>query len=262
MTKEERNKLIQDYDAVYNRWLKDESLKREEQDELKREFRRIKLAYFAGLPRQALSRCPYTSSPLVRVFDPWSVDGYWWQENELANYEEPAASPTFAVLTGAVNLNGRPPQGGPRKEAHIGPDIPFVIPRLLQMPSMVAVISCVNMDCGYKACPIAYFSKEKPKPGTLTSTWRRTSYDWRDERNAPCFSYPTDPWDFELEPWIQQGKVLWIEPNDPNLKLLGKADSRCPYVGLPGNRLRQIITADKLRTEPPPAGEVIDPFNE
>lgn len=265
MTKEERNRIIQDYESVYNRWLKankDGSLKPDELDELKREFRRLKSEYFAGLPRQAVSRCPHTAAPLVRVFDPWSVDGYWWQEGELAAYDEPVAGPTFAVLTGAVNLNGHPPKGGPRKEAHIGPDVPFVIPRLLKLPSMVAVISCVDMDCGYKAYPIAYFSQEKPKPGSLTSTWRRTSYEWRDEKNAPCFGYPTDPWDFELEPWIQQGKVMWIEPNDRGLKLVGKADGRCPYVGLPGQRGRQIIKGERLRMEPPPAGEVINPFSE
>lgn len=265
MTKEERNKAIQDYEATYNRWIqayKTDSLKPAELDELKREVQRLKSSYFAGLPRQALSRCPHTSTPLVRVFDPWAADGYWWQEGELAAYDEPVAGPTFAVLTGAMNLKERPPRGGPRKEAYVGPAVPFVIPRLLKLPSMVAVISCVSMDCGYEAYPIAYFSKEKPKPGSLTPTWRRTSYEWRDEKGAPCFSYPTDPWDFELEPWIQQGKIIWIEPNDRNLKLVGKADGRCPYVGLPGQRARQIIKGEKLRMEPPPAGEVINPFSE
>jgi hypothetical protein len=55
---------------------------------------------------------------------------------------------------------------------------------------------------------------------------------------------------------------MWIEPNDPHLKLRGKADGRCPYLGLAGPRLRQIITGERLRTEPPPKGEVINPFSE
>src|SRR5688572_7891562 len=128
MTKDERDKLIADYESTYERWIKgikDGSLKSEEADELKREVRRLKNAYFAGLPRMTLSRCPFTSAPLVKAFDPWGVDGYWWQEDESAAFQEPPPPPTFAVLTGAVHLNGRPPKGGPRKPAHIGPDAPF-----------------------------------------------------------------------------------------------------------------------------------------
>ena len=110
LTKDERDQLIREHEVTYERWIKgikDGSLKSAEADELKREVRRLKAAYFAGLPRMTLGRCPFTSAPLVKAFDPWGVDGYWWQEEESAAFEEPAPPPAFAVLTGAVNLNGK-----------------------------------------------------------------------------------------------------------------------------------------------------------
>lgn len=262
MTKDERDKLILDHEATYERWIKgikDGSLKPDEADELKREVRRLKAAYFAGLPRMMLSRCPLTSTPLVKAFDPWGVDGYWWQEDESAPCQEPPAPPTFAVLTGALHLNGRPAKGGPRKPAHVGPDAPFVIPKLLERPAMTAVVSGFSMLNGYRAFTVAYFAKEKPAPGTLTQTWTRTSYNWKDANGNPSFSYPTHPWDFELRSWIERGKLFWTAPDDSTLKLQSDAAS-CPYLSLQGIRQRQIIQADKLRTEPPPNGEEIDPF--
>ena len=265
MTRHERDKLIEDYETVRARWLKavkDGSLKSGDLDALKREFRRLMSLYFDGLPRTALSRCPHTGTPLTRVFDPWGVDGYWWQEGELAKHEEASAPPTFAVLTGALDLRDKPPRGGPREEAHVGPAVPFVIPRLLKMPGMIAVVSCVDLENGYRAYPVAYFSSERILPGTLTSTWCRTSYDWRDAAGNPSYTFPVDLWDFDLAPWIAQGKVRWIAPNDRSLKLLGKDDGHCPYVDLPGRRERQIIKGDAMRTEPPPSGERVDPFNE
>jgi hypothetical protein len=158
MTKDERDKLILEHETVYARWItgiKERSLKAAEADELKLETRRLKAAYFAGLPRLPLSCCPHTSAPLVKAFDPWGVDGYWWQEEESAPYQEPPPPPSFAVLTGALGLNGKPPKGGPRKPAHVGPDVPFVIPRILSLPTMVAVVRGITMENGYRAFPIA-----------------------------------------------------------------------------------------------------------
>jgi hypothetical protein len=264
MTKDERDKLIREHEAVFERWIKgikERSLKPAEADELKLETRRFKAAYFAGLPRLPLSRCPHTTAPLVKAFDPWGVDGYWWQEEESAPFQEPPPPPTFAVLTGALGLNGKPPKGGPRKPAHVGLDVPFVIPRILSMPTMVAVVRGITMENGYRAFPIGYFATTKPGPGTLTQSWTRTSYNWVDETGDPSFSFPADPWDFELRPWIEQGKLKWIAPDDASLTLHSETD-KCPYLDLQGSRQRQIITGDQLRTQPPPNGEETNPFGD
>ena len=265
MTKEERDKLLLEYIRINEErvsGIRQKTLSSEADSELNRTAKKLSAAYFAGLPRIPLSKCPHTGQPLVKAFDPWGVDGFWWQEGEAGSCSEPPAPPTFAVLTGALNLAGKPPLGGKTADAHVGPPMPFVIPRILDMPDMIAVISCLSMACGYKAYPIAYFTTTKPAPGTLTSTWRRTSYGWVDETGDPATSYPTDPWDFELGPWIDRGKVQWIAPDDSTLQLQSGTAAKCPYVGMEGRHMRQIIRADKLKLEPPPNGEEINPFGD
>src|SRR5579859_352035 len=36
--------------------------------------------YFAQLLRYAFGRCPFCNTLLEQVFDPWGLDGFWWQE--------------------------------------------------------------------------------------------------------------------------------------------------------------------------------------
>jgi len=242
--------------------VKDGSLSSEEKRELILERRRVMKGYFQDLPRMGLSRCPVCGEILVLAFDPWGVDGYWWQEKELVSYEDPEHGDCFAVLTGAMSLNSKQPKGGLRYPAHVGPDVPYVIPRILEMPTMVAVISSVRMACGYTAYPIAYFTEKKPLPGTLTQTWRRTTYNWIDSSGEPAWSAPRDPWDFELDPWIKRGKILWITPGDDSFTLRSGRDGECPYVNLPGSREQLLIKGDGVITLPPPIGDEVDPFNE
>lgn len=266
LTRDGRDALIEEHYAVkdaYISGMRDDSLSFNEEDELKDRFRELKNSYFQGLPRMAISRCPFTSEALIRAIDIWGLDGFWWQEEELAKFSEPDPPSTFCVLTGAVNLNHLPPQGGPKNEAYVGPEVPYVIPRMLEeIPSLAAVISSISLQCGYTAYPIAYFSKVPPEPGLLTQTWRLTTYGWTSRDGSPSWNVPTDPWDFDLGPWIERERVYWIAPNDERLTVRSKNDGPCPFVDLPGKRERVFITEDQLRTEPPPSGEEIDPFAE
>ena len=61
-----------------------------------------------------------------------------------------------------------------------------------------------------------------------------------------------DPWDFELAPWMESGKLLWIEPGDVSLALRRGLPS--PYVDLPGVREEQIIAGGRVSLRLPPDG--------
>ncbi len=217
--------------------------------------------YFARLPRYPFGRCPVCSVLLEQVFDPWGLDGFWWQEDSNGRCPEPSACEHFRVLTGALNLNGKPPLGG-EAESHPGPEAPYVIPKVLEMPTMVAVIASLPMTNGYTAFPVSYFSKDPPPSPALANPWTRTSCSFIARNGRSGFMYKTDPWDFELLPWVQKNKVQWIEPGDPQTILKSGRTARCPYVDLKGLRLQQEIRSDKRFTKPPPNNEVMDPFNE
>lgn len=216
--------------------------------------------YFDQLPRMTLSRCPFTAMPLEKAFDPWGPDGLWWQEKELRETAEPAAPPTFQLLRGAVHLNGLPPAGG-REAANLGPEVPYVIPRILdEFPSMIAVVSRMELECGYTAYPIVYYSTFPPTPGRLAQTWREETYNWKDASGRGGWSVPTDPWDFDLEPWVERGRVLWINPGDVDFTVQRGAWKDFPYANLPGRREQVFVQGTESWTRPAPNNEDIDPF--
>lgn len=263
LTRELRDALIARYHALradHVAGVVDGSLGDDERVALREEMERVLGTYWAGLPRVPLSRCPFCEESLYHSFDPWGVEGFWWQEDLAGDEPEPPRCPHFGVLQGALNLNGRPPTGG-QEEALVGPAVPFVIPRVLEQPPVVAVVSAISMANGYTAYPIAYFAEPPLGPDSFTQPWTRNSFSWE----APDGSFPwradTDPWDFDLAPWVERRKLLWIEPGDERLRVRSAGSDRCPYVGLEGTRERQHLQHDELWTTGAPAGEELDPFS-
>jgi hypothetical protein len=220
--------------------------------------RRCIEAYWEALPRVPLSACPLCGHVLNRAFDPLGIDGWFWQEEMGDKPVQPPPCAHFAVLCGAVNLNGLPPRGGDRP-AHLGPEVPYVVPKLLALPGLSVVISKIPLADGYTAYPIAYFAETLPRPTQLPQSWTKTTVSFTDASGEAWWTINTDPWDFELEPWIEQRKVHWIAPGDPDFRVLSPP-TPCPYVGLPGRRVRIVIEQDRLQTEGLPCGEDPDPF--
>jgi hypothetical protein len=121
-------------------------------------------------------------------------------------------------------------------------------------------VSSVLMANGYYAYPLAYFSQQTPLIGSLVATWREQTYSFRLKTGDPAWSMPNDPWDFDLEPWVNVGKVLWIDPSDPQQPVQGGPWKTFPFKDVQGQRLHQTIVADQLRTSPPPDGVPFQPF--
>lgn len=216
--------------------------------------------YFDRLPVITLATCPFTSKPLLRSFDPFGLDGPWWQPG--AKRFAPPAPYTFCVLRGAVHFQGKKVVG-PTLEAAVGPEVPYVIPRLLELGNMTAVIGEVAMTPGYKAFTIAYFADPKPHARDLTADWPDTSYTWKTLFGETGSVIPVDKWDFDLKPWITKGKVRWCVPGSGNSKLAPPAPksitgaSECPYLDLKGRREYLLVKGDKVWNRGLPNGDPI-----
>ncbi len=263
MTRERRDALIARHEELNDAYVEaaeDDSLEYDEERALYLASEAALGEYFSSLPRLVLSRCPFSGGLYRHSFDPWGVDGYWWQETSTKTTEEPDPGRHFGVLQGAVDLAGEEVPGG-REPAHIGPGVPFVIPRVLDQPGVVAVISSIPLDDGRTAWPIVYFAEDPLPPGSFTQSWTRTSYSWTRGDGGFGWRVDTDPWDFDLESWIDRGKVLWIGQDDPEYRLRSKSDGPCPYAGLEGIRGMQIVEAGEVSVLPPPTGEGVDPFS-
>lgn len=193
--------------------------------------------YLEGIPEKSISRCPFTGQLLKRRIDCYGIDGLWWDCAYPARPRE-ALLPTFFCMDGALSLRGGCAENAPFL-CRPGPDIPFVLPRLLQSDEIKAVLSCIKIG-PHTAYPIVYFADPIPEKEIPVSDWG-AEFFWGEEiaalrlLTADRYSSP-DPgeYDFELEPWIRAGKLLWIAPGDERLMLHGHV-SRCPYLDLSGS---------------------------
>ena len=214
--------------------------------------------YGQRLPRVRVSRCPYCGEMLEFPFDAFGLDGMWWAREGIVETPVPN-DPHFKVLLGAVEFHGREPAEA-RPNGHVlpGPAVPFVVPRLLELPRMIVVISTLELPHGDTAFLMAYFSDAPLAPVDLHQPWGRETFTFPDEGGELRWSAATDRWDFDLQPWVEKGRVMWVHPGDPSFTL--QNTGACPYVGLEGRRQPQVIEVGQLSTLPLPDGEPFDPF--
>ena len=230
----------------------------------------LRHAYFRLLPRMPLSQCPYCGATFVHDFDPWGVDGLWWQRREL-RVELPTIDhcPHFVMMQGAVHLNGLDPQGGLSKSL-TGPEQPFAAPRLLNLPGVKLVVSRLEMANGYTAFPLVYFAERQPPPANLMESWRYDTYGWDLPDGSRAWNTCTDPWEFDLNSWIDSQSIGWIFPaiewetNAPaaakisDVKFGTAADY--PFANVEGRQARLEMKNESLVEWPLPQGEEVNPF--
>jgi hypothetical protein len=204
----------------------------------------IEAEYLRRLPRPAVSCCPLCAKPLHRSFDPFGLDGLWWRSD--AHPDEPQPCPHFCLLLGAVDLAGTTP--APDFDVHPGPGAPFVVPRILAMPEMVAVVSEIAISGGARAYPVAYFAPRRPPVQLLAAPWPRTRFVYKTQlgvqawrrADEPPAGLPADTRDFDLAPWIARGQLRWCAPGSDCSQL---ATTSCPFVDLAGVRHPQLVVA-------------------
>lgn len=257
----ERNRLVEAYWESYKQtsWpifqtLTDGQVGREyaKQDRLLEQYAEI-------LPFVPVSRCPYTDKVFKYAFDPFGLDGMWWSKGDLIDFPPPLGAAHFRVWLGAINFHGREPAEAQVHHTVLpGPSVPFVVPRLLELPTVKAVISTIDLpqsDTAYMTC---YFSESPIHGGYLHQPWARESYQVFDESGTyESWSKSNDVLDFDLRPWIDKGLVHWINPDDDEMKLTDQGV--CPFENIPGDRFPQLIQRGQRQTLSLPVGDQVDP---
>ena len=238
-----------------------QKLPERERDLLKDRFYQVLGEYSDRLPRLILSKCPHCGAPLKRAFDPFGLDGPWWHAAGICKIEEPANCGHFQVMLGAVALHGREPVEV-KEEVLPGPDVPFIVPKLLELPNMVAVVSWVSLATGDTALPISYFSTEEFPPVMLHQPWCRKDYWFRTETGDSGWSVANDLFDFELKPYIGTGRLKWVDLEEKALPLHPVGDEECPFLDLPGDRENQIVVGGSRDLIGLPTGEPHNPFED
>ena len=208
---------------------------RPELDRLNEQIRTAWEQYQTKLPIIALSRCPFTNEIWSHSFDPYGLDGFWWNcYQPIRRLDEPNGGRFFS-FRGAVAPPALPLAVPFLVEP--GPDVPFLIERLMRFPSMTAVISHVRIGelDGYV---VVYYTSSDLPNDQRTNDWGTDSYFYRGPQGhyeqAQYFD-AEDEFQYGLEPWIEKQRIQWIEPGDESLTL-HNGTVGCPYLGLPGRK--------------------------
>ena len=188
-------------------------------------------AYLNGLSSKALSRCPYTGDILTRTIDLDGIDGLWWDYDEPLRAEE-EQMPTYFAMDGALKLFDNIEQFP--FTCSIGPEVPFVLPRLLQHTAIKAVLSSFPVR-KHRLFIITYYSEPIMNRIRRVNDLGTYCYKYKDHNGWVQHDFYQDPLkDFELDDWIKSGKLLWIEPDDTTLTLRSFLTG-CPYLDLSGS---------------------------
>jgi hypothetical protein len=190
--------------------------------------------YLERVPFLPLSRCPFTGDKVLHSIDPYGIDGLWWNYDASIRPTE-NLPPTYFALAGAMKLADEV-ESFPFL-CKPGPEVPYVVPRLLQRAEIRAVISSIRVGA-HQGFPIFYFADPVPYDIERINTWGANVYTFLNEEGKirwnVVYDTPED-FDFELEKWINAGKLLWIAPGDEQLTLHSEV-GHCPYLGLSGRR--------------------------
>ena len=199
--------------------------------------------YVEGVPIVALSRDPFTGDVFEAAIDTLGLDGLFWAyEREHRPWVQPP--PGFFAWTGSVAYDGPLPDW--TMKAMPGPEVPFVLPRILEHPDIKAVLSAVPIG-EHVGFPVVYFAKGQHPDIERVDDWGHNTYNVvrPDGSLTSVHSVQDDEEkDFELGPWLDSGKLLWIEPGDESLTLRsGREDN--PYLGLEGSHRRRYLQEGK-----------------
>jgi hypothetical protein len=206
--------------------------------------------YLAALPIVALSRSPLSGDLLEYAIDTAGVDGLWWNCSYPVRPFQPLPA-DFVGLAGALRV-GTPLESTPF-EVRPGPEVPYVVPRLLALPGVCAVLSQIQIGphTGYAVC---YFADHPEQVAKRVNTWGTDFYEVVDDQGALTWSCDGDSAELDrddnLETWIEAGKLLWIQPGDTSMTL--RSDTRaCPFLALEGSHMDSTLF-EGVRTEDEP----------
>lgn len=196
-------------------------------------------AYESAVPIVDLSRCPFSGEVFSTSLDIFGLDGLWWAyEYDYRPYVNPVE--TYFAWTGSLKVEGPLPEWSLKEM--VGPEAPFVLPRILDHPDIRAVISTVLIG-EHVGMPVVYYASPMVHDLERVDDWGHMSHQFLLPDGRPTSAHAVEAdrdKDFELGPWIQRGKLLWIVPGDGALRLrTGLHD--CPFLELPGERRRRYI---------------------
>ena len=205
-------------------------------DELGGRLHALTNTYIEQLAIIQMSSCPFTGKPFHHSWDEFGLDGLWWNYHKSARPLVEKWGGAFHALSGAVQVNVDYVEYAPFL-TEPGPDVPFLLPRLMDFESIVAVVSQLKVG-EHTAYPIVYFSETKLPWKRRANDWGRNHFCYKDDRGAIRVGEHFDAEDehvYDLNDAIESNRLRWIAPDDKDMRVQNGLVN-CPFVNLPGAR--------------------------
>jgi hypothetical protein len=187
--------------------------------------------YVAALPLRTVSRCPFTGATTLLAVDTVGLDGPWWNHAVPRRPLPVGLPPSLVGFDGALRLTGDLPVLPFVVGA--GPQVPTVIPRVLEMDGIAAVVSTLRVGA-FDAWLIAYYASDEVASRPFLDDWGTDQFLGVSEDGAVGrYSVGTEVRDPVLKPWLERGRLKWIAPGDETLTVRDGV-AECPFVGLEG----------------------------
>jgi hypothetical protein len=205
----------------------------------------INARYRELLPDVTVARCPGDNEIVQWPIDTLGLHAWFWDYLTPVRRTVEPLPPDWIAMTGAMRLAD--PVEHPSFTVVPGPDVPFVVPRILEADGVRAVIAEVPVGA-HTGWAITYFG-QPPDDVTLVNVWGTNTYPVFEDGEWIGWDYdiPTvEDDDFDLTPWLRSGKLLWLAPGDESATLHDGPDG-CPFVDLPGQRRITVISNGKVQ---------------
>lgn len=231
--------------------------------ELLRQITAFEFNFRSRLPYVLVSRCPFCATPVWELVGIFSLQDPAWFCAEGSGRDGPeelgTLCPHLFCVDGALNLNGQQPTEAVYADRKItmAAEVPFVKPRVLNLPTMVAVVHSLPVADRYTAYPITYFCEQQPEQKAFCIPWSRVAY-FDSEWTFPEATYTgrrSDIQDYDLAPWIERGQLFWLGPDEEDCPVVRGPVEAFPYHDLPGRRQPYYINKQgRILDRKPPTG--------
>ena len=169
--------------------------------------------------------------------DPFGFDGPWWSNIKNGGVQNCAHAKLIRSAYRGVDLMEL--KHDENSDFRLGPEVPYVIARILEMDSMVCVVSRTKISDNDDLFAMVYFSALEVERLDLTMSW--------DAENRGAWSHDSDRWDFDLKPWVEKGKLRFCVDEEP-LRLGDTDVASFPFLRSPAIQPAASCMAVKSRT--------------
>lgn len=203
-------------------------------DALKAELSSLAGTYWQRLPSYLLARCPICGGAVREAVDTYSLNGLGWRNRMPDGFGWRSgtfyrAECSHAQIVGyGLNLNGMVPDDV-TQWVGIGSERPYVMARLIALADTYVVMHALGVG------------RADGRPGGQYTLYFTTYFTDDDAFQAAIRSFHQEQTllvpglgDYDLLPWVAQGKLMWLDPADDARPLRQRDVATFPYGKMEG----------------------------